>query len=261
MGGDGRGLEPESSVDILCAVAIDAGSDKTADACDAGIGSSIVAVDTANGPPNVVLTYDDGPQPGGTDAVLSALSDAGASATFFVLLSRVRRYPSLLMETLAEGHEIALHGPDHKRLTDLDPAEVVTRTLAARRALEDVTGHQVRWFRPPYGSQTSASWSAVTQAGLTTALWSADFCDWRDDVPDDLRLRPAHTMTKPGSVLLLHDGFATDIDGVDDGPPPQIDRGALTRSIIEICTAKGFTCSSLAQALRTGTAVNRIQLG
>ena len=242
-------------------MAIDADSDRAADGGDAATGSSIVAVDTDGGPPNVVLTYDDGPQPGGTDAVLSALSDAGASATFFVLLSRVRRYPSLLLEALAEGHEIALHGPDHKRLTDLDPADVAARTLAAKRELEDVTGRVVRWFRPPYGSQSFASWSAVAEAGLTTVLWSADFCDWRDDVPDDVRLRPAHAMTEPGSVLLLHDGFATDIDGVDDGPPPRIDRGALTRSIIDVCKAKGFMCSSLAEALRAGSAVNRVQVG
>src|SRR5215468_9093273 len=68
-------VEPRPRIDILFAVAIDADSDTTADAGDATIGSSIVAVDTENGSPNVVLTYDDGPQPGGTDAVLSALAD------------------------------------------------------------------------------------------------------------------------------------------------------------------------------------------
>jgi peptidoglycan/xylan/chitin deacetylase (PgdA/CDA1 family) len=118
-------------------------------------GESVYAVEPGAGERPVVLTYDDGPEPGGTDAVLKVLAGHGVTATFFVLLSRTRRYPGLLSEVLAAGHEIGLHGVDHQRLTTLDPAHVAQRTADARHELEDTIGREVRWFRPPYGGQSA----------------------------------------------------------------------------------------------------------
>ena len=65
--------------------------------------------------PIVVLTFDDGPVPGSTEDLLASMADFGASATFFVVMTRVRRSPGLLAEISAQGHEVALHGPDHVR--------------------------------------------------------------------------------------------------------------------------------------------------
>jgi peptidoglycan/xylan/chitin deacetylase (PgdA/CDA1 family) len=217
---------------------------------DVPVGSSIVAVDTAGGPPRIVLTFDDGPEPGGTDAVLSVLADAGVTATFFVLLSRVQRHPSLLRDTVAAGHEIALHGPDHRRLTQLDPETVAARTRTAKHELEDLLGRPVRWFRPPYGSQSAATWRAVDEAGLTPVMWNTTCWDWRD-MPDDARLDEVRA-AEAGAIVLAHDGFANAGDGVDDGPPPTIRRGRLARSIIDVGLTKGFVCGSLSEALRTG---------
>ncbi|MEO7235452.1 MAG: polysaccharide deacetylase family protein, partial [Lapillicoccus sp.] len=122
-----------------------------------GVLASVVAT-TA---PSLVLTFDDGPDPANTPRVLEVLRDRGASATFFVLMTRVRREPRLLAELMAAGHEVGLHGPDHRVLTQFSSREVRRRTEEARRELEDVTGTAVRWFRPPYGAQTPATWVGV----------------------------------------------------------------------------------------------------
>jgi len=230
---------------------------KSAAPRDVPTGSSIVAVE---GPgPLVVLTYDDGPQPGGTDAVLEALAERGATATFFVLLSRVRAHRSLLDDVLAAGHEIALHGPDHRRITGFDPETARARTAAAKDELEDAAGREVRWFRPPYGGQSPTSWQAVRDAGLEPVLWSADCRDWLD-ATDDERLAQVRGMHGPGSVVLAHDGFAEPLDGVDDGPPPRLDRGRLTRMVLETVTAMGIRCCSVDHALTTGEPVRRVWL-
>jgi peptidoglycan/xylan/chitin deacetylase (PgdA/CDA1 family) len=226
------------------------------DSAEALAGPSLVAVDCLDGPPTVVLTYDDGPEPGGTDAVLGALAECGASATFFVLLSRVRRHESLIHDVLASGHEVGLHGPDHRQLVGMDPTDVTSRTRAAKLELEERTGRAVRWFRPPYGRQSALTWRAVADAGLTTVLWTVDCADWLD-ATHETRMQNVQAMTEPGAVVLLHDGFANDIDGVDDGMAPTLDRGELTRRVIAACGAKGYHCSSLGRALATGSPIER----
>lgn len=204
--------------------------------------------------PEVVLTFDDGPEPGGTDRVLSALADAGASATFFVLLTRVRRYPALLEEVLAAGHEVALHGVDHRALPTLPPDEVARLVRAGKAELEDATGQEVRWFRPPYGRQTYANWRAITGAGLVPVLWRPTTWDWKD-VPDTERLAKAQEGIGPGAIVLAHDGFAGPADGACDGPPPELDRGALITGVLERYAERGLSARSLEQALVSGRLV------
>ncbi|SDN45324.1 polysaccharide deacetylase family protein [Geodermatophilus sp. DSM 45219] len=212
------------------------------------------AVELRTGASDVVLTFDDGPEPGGTDRVLSALADAGAGATFFVLLTRVRRYPGLLDEVVAAGHEVALHGVDHRALPTLPPDEVARLVRAGKAELEDATGRPVRWFRPPYGRQTFANWRAVTGAGLVPVLWGPTTWDWRD-VPPAERLAKAQQGVRPGAIVLAHDGFAGPADGACDGPPPQLDRGELITGVLEGYAERGLVARSLEQALVSGDLV------
>jgi peptidoglycan/xylan/chitin deacetylase (PgdA/CDA1 family) len=196
-----------------------------------------------------VLTYDDGPTPGITDLLLPVLADAGATATFFVLLTRARVDPGLLREVIAAGHEIGLHGLDHRSLTTLPPDAHQDRFRDGRAELEDLAGVPVRWSRPPYGAQNVAAWQAARAAGLTPVCWSADCRDWEDLSQDDY-LADARALAPEGCVLLLHDGFADARDGVDDGPPPsRLDRIALTRAVLARAGGAGLTVTSLGRAL------------
>ncbi len=212
------------------------------------------AVEVRTERPEVVLTFDDGPEPGGTDRVLSALADAGATATFFVLLTRVRRYPALLGEVLAAGHEVALHGVDHRALPTLPSGEVARLVRAGRAELEDATGRPVRWFRPPYGRQTLRNWRAVTGAGLVPVLWGPTTWDWKD-VPVAERVARSQRGIRPGAVVLAHDGFAGPDDGACDGPPPRFDRGELVTGVLEAYAERGLSARSLEQSLRSGVLV------
>jgi peptidoglycan/xylan/chitin deacetylase (PgdA/CDA1 family) len=214
-------------------------------------GSSVVGLGHRS--PSVVLTYDDGPTPGVTDRLLSVLAEAGATATFFVLLTRARPHVALLREVLSAGHEIGLHGRDHRRLTTLTDAE--TERLPevmrdARAELEDLASVEVRWFRPPYGAQDAATWRAVRAADLTPVMWSVHCQDWLT-VPLEDRLHDLRRGPLAGSIVLLHDGFADTGDGVDDGPPPQVDRPALTTAVLDEIRAAGLRPESLGAALGT----------
>lgn len=211
-------------------------------------GNSIVGLELPSD--SVVLTYDDGPTPGVTDELLSVLADADATATFFVLLTRARTRRGLLQELVAAGHEIGLHGADHRKLTTLSPETLPGVLRDARSELEDLTSLRVRWFRPPYGAQDAATWRSVREADLTPVLWSLDCRDWMalafEEHLNELRNRPL-----AGSIILLHDGFADAGDGVDDGPPPVLDRPALTSAIIREIHVAGLEPQSLGRALET----------
>lgn len=221
------------------------------------LAGSVVSVRTTE--PVVALTFDDGPEPGGTDLVLEALSAAGARATFFVLLTRVRRHPALFAELVAAGHEVALHGVDHRALPDLPPAEVPGLIRDGRAELEDAAGTAVRWYRPPYGRQTLRTHRAVTAAGLLPVLWGPTTWDWRD-VPHEKRLAKAVDGARPGAIVLGHDGFAGADDGVDDGPAPVLDRGELIAGVLEAYRALGLRADSLGAVLDRGRAVREAVL-
>lgn len=212
---------------------------------------SVVAVRTPH--PVAVLTFDDGPEPGSTDAVLRALGETGATATFFVLFNRAQREPALLAEILDAGHEIGLHGIDHRRLTARPITEVRRDLRDGRRRLADLLGAPVRWFRPPYGAQSFAVWHAIRQEGMTPVLWGPCAWDWLPRPTADLAAQAMRGFRR-GSILLAHDGFAGAQDGAQDGPTPQIDRGELVRRIVAGAGERGLLCRSLSTVLAEGRA-------
>jgi peptidoglycan/xylan/chitin deacetylase (PgdA/CDA1 family) len=218
------------------------------------VGRSLVALR----PParTTVLTYDDGPTPGTTDLLLPVLAAAGATATFFVLLTRVRANLGLFRDVLDAGHEIGLHGVDHRRLTELPGDVHLARFRDGKAELEDLVGAAVRWSRPPYGAQDAASWRAARDVGLQPVLWSVTCHDWETHAPEHY-LAQLRATGPAAAVVLLHDGFADERDGVDDGPPPSLDRIALTRSVLDEITAAGLTCCSLGRTLETAEAEYR----
>lgn len=160
---------------------------------------------TLPGAPGVALTFDDGPHPVGTPAVLDALDRAGARATFFMVGEQVARRPAVAAEVLARGHAIALHGHTHRCQMRLRPATVEDDMRRGRAAIEDATGITPRWHRPPYGLYSPAGLAAARAAGMRPLLWSRWGKDWRRFTsPDRIAARVTDHLG-PGDVILLHD--------------------------------------------------------
>ncbi len=149
-------------------------------------GEALVAV-SPDEAPSVLLTYDDGPDPEGTPAVLRELAAADARATFFVLGTRVQLYPDVFRSVVAEGHEIGLHGADHRRVDQVPEAEFSRVLVESKDMLEQAIQRPVVWYRPPYGRLTLSAWTAVHDAGMTIAGWTCDIQDWLD-VPHEQHL-------------------------------------------------------------------------
>jgi peptidoglycan/xylan/chitin deacetylase (PgdA/CDA1 family) len=156
----------------------------------------------------VVITFDDGPDPAGTPAVLDALAGAGLRATFFVLAERVAQQPTLSADIVAAGHEIGLHADTHEPLDKLPARVVAERLRAARLQVEDIVQRPVTLHRPPYGRVSLAGLRGAARANLRVLLWSEDPEDYRPAPPDALAAR-IRSMLHPGAVVLLHDGAST----------------------------------------------------
>ncbi len=120
----------------------------------------------------VLLTFDDGPHPEGTPAVLEA-ARARARPIFFMVGEQVERYPALAAEVAAAGHEIALHGHRHRNQMRVTPR--LARATTSRRgaaAIGEATGRAPALYRPPYGIFTPAGLALARRAGWDPLLWS-----------------------------------------------------------------------------------------
>jgi peptidoglycan/xylan/chitin deacetylase (PgdA/CDA1 family) len=153
----------------------------------------------------VAITFDDGPHPEGTPAVLEVLDAAEMKATFFVVGEQVERRPALVAEIAGRGHLVALHGYRHRPQPAL-PARVVEADLArGAGVIEAAIGSPAAWHRPPYGLYSPAGLAQVRQMGLKPLLWSRWGTDWRRFTTPQRIAARAGTHLRPGDVILLHD--------------------------------------------------------
>lgn len=153
----------------------------------------------------VALTFDDGPHPDGTPAVLEVLARAQARAAFFMIGEQVQRRPALAAEVLAAGHVVALHGHRHRLQLRLSSDEVDADLRRGAAAIEDATGTGPVWHRPPFGIYSAAGLAYVREAGLRPLLWSRWGKDWRRFTTPGRIAARATAHVGSGDVILLHD--------------------------------------------------------
>lgn len=161
---------------------------------------------------HVALTYDDGPDTASTPVFLDLLERLGVRATFFVL-GRHLGDRGLLREMAGAGHEIGVHGWDHRPVAVHTPRALRDAVVRTRDLVEDATSTSVRWYRPPYGVVTVASWWAARAAGLDTVLWSAWGRDWEAQATPASVSRLVRTQLGRGGTVLLHDSDRTSAPG------------------------------------------------
>jgi peptidoglycan-N-acetylglucosamine deacetylase len=160
----------------------------------------------------VALTFDDGPDPLGTPAVLAELDRLGWRATFFLLGSQVRKFPEMARAVAAAGHEIAVHGDEHRQHVGRSPLDLRRDLERATGVITEATGVRPRWFRPPYGVLSAGTLPAAARLGLTPVLWTSWGKDWEATTPERVVSLLVGGL-RPGGTLLLHDSDCTSTPG------------------------------------------------
>jgi peptidoglycan/xylan/chitin deacetylase (PgdA/CDA1 family) len=153
----------------------------------------------------VLLTFDDGPHPQGTPAVLEILREHRARAIFFVVGEQVRARPALTAEIAAAGHELALHCDRHRNQLRLAPWQIGADLDRAAASIHDATGHAPGFHRAPYGIYSAAGLLAARARGLEPLLWSQWGRDWRASATAPGIADCATERVSAGDVILLHD--------------------------------------------------------
>lgn len=206
--------------------------------------------------PEAVLTFDDGPDPDVTEELVRLLADTGSTATFFMLLTAAKRNPSLVKLVATGGHDVALHGADHRPVTGRHRGQLTAELAQAAADLSRLADAPVHFFRPPYGALDLSAWLAIRAAGLDTVMWSSTTWDWKDVSPDE-RLAKAETGARPGAIVLAHDGAAGWADRVRPDAATAVDKVGLIRDVHSMYASRGLRLVSVSRALVGASAGRR----
>jgi peptidoglycan/xylan/chitin deacetylase (PgdA/CDA1 family) len=193
-------------------------------------------------PPRLYLTFDDGPNPDWTPALLDALRDEQVAATFFLIDEHITPETAPIVRRMAaEGHAIGLHSGT-RRLMIMKPTALAGTLAAAAARITAITGVEpCRLFRPHAGWRSAAMYDGLEQAGYRLAGWSWgmwDFSWWQ--TPDADRVAPRLARkASAGDIIVIHDGHHKDFR------PDRRHAGETVRLIVPPLAARGFTFGRL----------------
>lgn len=190
----------------------------------------------ASDEPCVALTFDDGPDPDATPAVLDVLESNGVPATFFVVGERAAANAQLVTRAVERGMGVGIHGWHHVRLVGRSASDV---TEELTRALSFLWSLDVDpcLFRAPFGVWDDTTLDIVEQLGLLPVKWDVAPRDWSSPGADEI-VRLVVDAVVPGSIVLLHD--------FGPGTPDTV--AALPR-VIDRLRAAGFSFVELGSML------------
>jgi peptidoglycan-N-acetylglucosamine deacetylase len=157
----------------------------------------------------IAISFDDGPAPAFTPAILQILSEHQVQAAFFCIGSRIAGNEELLTAIRDQGHIIGNHSYSHHTLFDLMSAKAMSADLQLMdQQMERVTGLRPRLFRPPYGVTNPALKRAIVQGEYIPVGWSIRSLD--TVIQDKQKLLEKVTrLLAPGAIVLFHDTSKT----------------------------------------------------
>jgi peptidoglycan/xylan/chitin deacetylase (PgdA/CDA1 family) len=158
----------------------------------------------AAGKRQIALTFDDGPDPTTTPALLDVLKELNVKATFFLIGEQVAGNAALLGRAAEEGHVLANHGYCHASHAGYPRQKLRDSIEGTERAIADSGIRPARLFRPPYGFFLPGISRELKRLGYRGIMWTSHLRDWRSQTRKVLEAR-AHRSLLDGSIILLHD--------------------------------------------------------
>jgi peptidoglycan-N-acetylglucosamine deacetylase len=158
-------------------------------------------------PGEVVLTFDDGPWPVSTPAVLAALSAQCVQAVFFPIGKHATWHPAILKQVIAAGHTVGSHTWSHKNLASRPAQEATDEIEKGISAVSMMAGSPIApFFRFPQLRQTAELKAHLAERNIATFSIDIDSQDFKIHKPDALVTSVMTQLKKKGKgIILLHD--------------------------------------------------------
>lgn len=156
---------------------------------------------------SVLFTFDDGPSPEFTPAILEILKENQVRAIFFIQGSLAKSYPALVRRISEEGHILGNHSYNHDQKKRLSFQDYRADILKCQETVAGITGEEPSFFRPPGGCISITSLTTSMLSRLTTMLWTTEGYEWTrcKESDSDSIGRQLIARVKGGDIVLLHD--------------------------------------------------------
>ena len=176
--------------------------------------------------------------------ILDILDQYGVKTTFFLVDIWTQRFPELVREIAARGHEIGNHSTSHPQMSKLSRDQILKELSVMSDEAEKITGVRPTLFRPPYGDYDNEVVLTAREAGYEVIQWSVDSLDWKNRGVQDL-IEKSTRNVKSGDIVLFHNDSQYILDALP----------AILKSYQE----QGFTIVPISQILLPGKTTIDVQ--
>lgn len=191
----------------------------------------------------VALTFDDGPDPRWTPAILDCLREYKAQASFFMLGRALAEHPDLACRVASEGHQVGTHLYNHARALLVDRDAMLTDLDRAIATHVQTFGQAPHCLRFPYGRVGRMQPQDLVAHSLTAYHWTFSSHDSRAESPERI-IRRVESLIGPGDIVLMHDGYGT---GSSLGPGHRDHTVAALPRILDLLQARNLEPVTLDQ--------------
>lgn len=154
----------------------------------------------------IYLTFDSGYEGGYTEKILEILKRNNVPATFFITAHYLNTAEELVLQMIKDGHEVGNHTVNHKDITAISDEELKKEVMNLHIAVQEKTGYEMKYFRPPKGEFNDHSLAFIKNLGYTSVLWSNTYDDWNTSNQGRFEYGRKKLLDNlhNGSIILLH---------------------------------------------------------
>lgn len=154
-----------------------------------------------------------------TEKIIEICNEYNVKATFFLVGIWVEKYPDMVKKIYENGFEIGTHSNTHPDMTKLSAEDQKFELQTSMNLIKNITGKDVKIFRPPYGAYNDTLINTATSLGLVTIQWDVDSLDWKGISAMEINNRVLNGV-RNGSIILCHNNS----DHILDALPIMLDR-------------------------------------
>ena len=138
-----------------------------------------------------------------TEGILDILDRYDVKTTFFLVGFWAEKYPELVAELVARGHEIGNHSATHPHMSQLTQAQIREELRQCSELVRSITGKPTTLFRPPYGEYNDSVVRVSREEGYECVQWNVDSLDWKN-LGTQSMITQCTKSVHPGDIVLFH---------------------------------------------------------